>query len=216
MGNTAEHISALPSQHLLHTFRENYCVCKNVMKKLQKPLCWQYLCFYQRKETPKPNHLSVHSLSYPSIHNFSLQPLSNLGERALKELSILSQHWWNHRETTLSWEQKEAVAKHTFLNDIYTHTHTHQTGSLKNLPKLRKRENRYKNQLQKMELNKNLLKNTFSNKSRLNLGVFLIWMVAFLMKQVYFLNYFGTDKQRRLDISTEGVIHAINISSYSY
>lgn len=99
---------------------------------------------------------------------------------------------------------------------LHTHTHTPQTGSLKNLPKLRKRENRYKNQLQKMELNKNLLKNTFSNKSRLNLGVFLIWMVAFLMKQVYFLNYFGTDKQRRLDISTEGVIHAINISSYSY
>lgn len=96
------------------------------------------------------------------------------------------------------------------------HLHTHQTGSLKNLPKLRKRENRYKNQLQKTVLNKNLVKKTFSNKSRLNFGVVLFWMVAFLMKQVYFLNYFLTDKQLRLDIPAEGVICAINISSYSY
>lgn len=68
--------------------------------------------------------------------------------------------------------------------------HTHQNGSFKNLPKLRNGENIYKNQPQKIQLNKNLVKNTFSNKSRLNLGVVLFWTVAFLNETGLLFKFF--------------------------
>lgn len=65
-------------------------------KKLQKAIILEvvvYLPEEKKKKIKKQHmHLFIHSLSYTSIHNFSLLPLSNLGEQALKELSILSRH----------------------------------------------------------------------------------------------------------------------------
>lgn len=153
---------------------------------------------------------SIHSLSYPSIHNFSPQPLSNLGELALKEVSILSRHWWNQRETTLSWKQDQAITKRTFLNEIYTHAKL-EAFNPKNLPKLTKRETYTKIDHKKTELNEKLVKSTFSTKR----NWFDFWLggcVVVLMKWFFFWNSFG----KLLATKTRCFCRRSNLVTYAF
>lgn len=116
IGNTKSQntFPTLPPQSSPQIFRKSY---KKFAKTWGRNSNSIALVVFVHLHGGKKNCSFIHCLSHPPIHNFSLQSSSKLGERALKELSILSWHWWNHRKTALSCKQDQSVTKHTFLNE---------------------------------------------------------------------------------------------------